>query len=378
MTIETATYITDLNAAYPGATDLKSEGDDHIRLVKAVVKTTFPNVNGVVNPTPTEFNYVVGVTSAIQTQFAARLTLTGGTITGPLIAGSGANGSVTLAVGDSAHTGYVAFTPASGVRQGFIGFSTTSASADTGTIQFVMGTAAFNNAVTATTFNGKLATANISQWTNDAGYITSAGAAAAGSLTGTTMAANVVASSLTSFGVSPVLGTPASGNLANCTFPTLNQNTSGSSGSTTGNAATATTAAACSGNAATATTAAACSGNAASASNVLAGATDGTNELGFKGLPSASVTSGAFAASDKGKCVYATAGVTVPNATMALGDVVTIINTTAASITITATVTTLRQAGTANVGNRTLAAYGMASVVFASGTLAFINGAGLT
>jgi hypothetical protein len=35
--------------------------------------------------------------------------------------------------------------------------------------------------------------------------------------------------------VTPALGTPSSGNLANCTFPTLNQ-------STTGNAATATTA----------------------------------------------------------------------------------------------------------------------------------------
>ncbi len=31
--------------------------------------------------------------------------------------------------------------------------------------------------------------------------------------------------------VTPVLGTPASGNLANCTFPTLNQNTTGSAGS---------------------------------------------------------------------------------------------------------------------------------------------------
>jgi len=47
--------------------------------------------------------------------------------------------------------------------------------------------------------------------------------------------------------VSPVLGTPSSGNLANCTFPVLNQ-------STTGNAATATTAGSCTGNAATATT----------------------------------------------------------------------------------------------------------------------------
>ena len=41
--------------------------------------------------------------------------------------------------------------------------------------------------------------------------------------------------------VTPVLGTPTSGNLANCTFPTLNQNTTGSSGSCTGNSATATT-----------------------------------------------------------------------------------------------------------------------------------------
>jgi len=38
------------------------------------------------------------------------------------------------------------------------------------------------------------------------------------------------------------LGTPSSGTLTNCTFPTLNQNTTGSSGSCTGNSATATTA----------------------------------------------------------------------------------------------------------------------------------------
>jgi hypothetical protein len=34
--------------------------------------------------------------------------------------------------------------------------------------------------------------------------------------------------------VAPVLGTPASGNLANCTFPTLNQNTTGTAGGLTG------------------------------------------------------------------------------------------------------------------------------------------------
>ena len=44
------------------------------------------------------------------------------------------------------------------------------------------------------------------------------------------------------YSVGGALGTPSSGNLANCTFPTLNQNTTGSSASCTGNAATATTA----------------------------------------------------------------------------------------------------------------------------------------
>ena len=39
----------------------------------------------------------------------------------------------------------------------------------------------------------------------------------------------------------PALGTPASGTLTNCTFPTLNQSTTGSSASCTGNAATVTT-----------------------------------------------------------------------------------------------------------------------------------------
>jgi hypothetical protein len=50
------------------------------------------------------------------------------------------------------------------------------------------------------------------------------------------------------------LGTPSSGTLTNCTFPTLNQNTTGSSGSCTGNAATATTATNLSGGTVAATT----------------------------------------------------------------------------------------------------------------------------
>ena len=74
MALESATYISDLVSTNPvGATDPKSQGDDHIRLIKAAVKATFPNVSGAVTPTHTELNYVDGVTSAIQTQLDAKL-----------------------------------------------------------------------------------------------------------------------------------------------------------------------------------------------------------------------------------------------------------------------------------------------------------------
>lgn len=68
MGLETATYISDLNSSNPTSSDVKSAGDDHIRLLKSTVKATFPNVSGAVTPTHTELNYVDGVTSAIQTQ----------------------------------------------------------------------------------------------------------------------------------------------------------------------------------------------------------------------------------------------------------------------------------------------------------------------
>jgi hypothetical protein len=55
----------------------------------------------------------------------------------------------------------------------------------------------------------------------------------AGNIGGTTLASGITASSLTSFGSGIALGTPASGTLTNCTFPTLNQNTTGNAGTVT-------------------------------------------------------------------------------------------------------------------------------------------------
>lgn len=98
----------------------------------------------------------------------------------------------------------------------------------------------------------------------------------------------------------------------------------------------------------------------------------------IQGLPAASVTTGAFAAIDAGTCVYATGNVTVPNSVMSARNVVVIVNTTGAPITITASISTLRQAGTALTGNRTLAGFGVATCLFLSGTVAIISGQGLT
>jgi hypothetical protein len=63
MGLETATYINGLVATNPvGATDPKSAGDDHLRLIKATLLATFAAITGAVTATHTELNYVHGVT----------------------------------------------------------------------------------------------------------------------------------------------------------------------------------------------------------------------------------------------------------------------------------------------------------------------------
>jgi hypothetical protein len=67
-------YIDDLVSANPAVGDDVSEGDDHIRGIKNVLKLTFPSIDGAITATDTELNYVDGVTSAIQTQIDSKTT----------------------------------------------------------------------------------------------------------------------------------------------------------------------------------------------------------------------------------------------------------------------------------------------------------------
>ena len=56
MPLEAATYISDLNTSNPAASDQLAQGDDHLRLIKSALKTTFPNVTGAVTATHTRLN----------------------------------------------------------------------------------------------------------------------------------------------------------------------------------------------------------------------------------------------------------------------------------------------------------------------------------
>jgi hypothetical protein len=179
------------------------------------------------------------------------------------------------------------------------------------------------------------------------------------------------------------LGTPSSGTLTNCTFPTLNQNTTGSAATlTTARTLTIGATGKTFNGSANVTWTLAELGAAASGANtdITSLATTTTINgvtIGYRSIPRSTTTTTAVVG-DVGKCIAVTAGITIPNSTFAAGDALSIYNDSASAITITAGVTTLRQAGTANTGNRTLAARGMATVWFNSATEAIISGSGLT
>ena len=56
MALESASYITQLNASNPTSTDTVSQADDHLRLIKNVLKNTFPNLDQPVLATPAQIN----------------------------------------------------------------------------------------------------------------------------------------------------------------------------------------------------------------------------------------------------------------------------------------------------------------------------------
>lgn len=87
-----------------------------------------------------------------------------------------------------------------------------------------------------------------------------------------------------------------------------------------------------------------------------------------------------LAKSDAGKHIsITTGGVTVPSGIFAVGDAVSIYNNSVSNQTITQGASvTLRQVGTANTGNRTLAQYGLVTILCVATDTFVVSGGGLS
>lgn len=73
MSLETATTIAQLQSSAPSVSDPVNQGDDHIRMIKLVLKNIFPGVGGQgfdvpIAATEAEINFLHGVTSNVQAQ----------------------------------------------------------------------------------------------------------------------------------------------------------------------------------------------------------------------------------------------------------------------------------------------------------------------
>jgi hypothetical protein len=70
MSVESATYLHQLDATNPKGTDQRSTADDHARLIKKTLKNTFPNLSSEVSASAGEMNAVKGLTTSVAATIA--------------------------------------------------------------------------------------------------------------------------------------------------------------------------------------------------------------------------------------------------------------------------------------------------------------------
>lgn len=101
--------------------------------------------------------------------------------------------------------------------------------------------------------------------------------------------------------------------------------------------------------------------------------------VGYRNVPAVGTktTSYVLTTADVGKYVQIGSGgsITVPDATFAEGDVISLFNNTSGNITITCSITTAYIAGTdSDKATMTLATRGIATILFVSGTVCVVSG----
>ncbi len=85
--------------------------------------------------------------------------------------------------------------------------------------------------------------------------------------------------------------------------------------------------------------------------------------VGFRAIPR-STTATTFALADVGRCVAVSAAINIPASVFAAGDAISVYNDSGSAVNITISAGTLRLAGTATTGTRSLAARGVATLWF--------------
>jgi hypothetical protein len=116
---------------------------------------------------------------------------------------------------------------------------------------------------------------------------------------------------------------------------------------------------------------------------VVATGTIGAESIGYRGAPqNAQGAAYQLALTDNGKHIaITTGGITIPAnsaAAFPVGATIVIYNNSGTSQSIAITTDTLQQAGTTNTGTRTLATYGLATILKVGATEWVISGAGLS
>lgn len=406
MALETATYISDLVATNPTSTDPKSQGDDHLRLIKAAVKATFPNVTGAVTASHADINQLTGTTnlSAVAGLASAGLmTRTGpGTVAARVIVGGagvtvtnadGVDGNPTISMSPTVGAGDM-LGPPSAVDGNLVAFDGTS-----GKLLKDSGIPKPSGTIVGTTDTQTLTNKTLgsgSTWQGNAVGVAYGGTGAntlSGIVKGNGSSAFTAATPDTDY-VTP----SGTGTLYNKTFSgscTWNGNAVGVAyggtgvtsltGMVKGNGTGAFSAAV----AGTDYVAPSGALGTPASGNLSNCSVDGANEIGYRNIPQVSKSAAyALVLSDAGKHIYhpsadTTARTwTIPsNASVAypIGTAITFVNdSSAGTITLAITSDTLVMSPSGSTGSRTLAANGVATAIKVTSTRWVISGTGLS
>lgn len=190
MPLENAPYVGNLNPANPAGADDMVQGDDHIRVTKGALVNTFPNLTAPVTATAAQLNAAAAFNPATKQDAATAINISN-------------IGSQSVAYAASA--GAVAWTSVSGRPTAVSAFSNDSG--------YVTSAGSVNYAASA----GSVAWGNVSgrptavsSFTNDSGYVTGSGSVNYATSAGS--AGSVSGGSSNGFGTRTVsTGTPSGG-----------------------------------------------------------------------------------------------------------------------------------------------------------------------